>query len=299
MLINELTIYCDKNYMSSCAGSCMRYNQCNHAIMCPGGCSNCLHEIHFPEKDSDRCDYDCVKLIDFYVCRYTHKYASEILYLIERSRILNDMRTYKILSLGCGGCSDLIAFDTFAADKNIAYIGIVINKLWEHVHNFIHKYRDNSNGRKKFIKNFGYFDAIKTMQTKPQCNVLVLNYVLSSIHRSTPGKTMNFLRALYAFMTNQKLNRPFVFLFNDINHVFYGRNDLDRMIYALQNFYGERISIQSFYFDYKNDDNGKVYCYGTKHDTSVLRYSLPYKLRISQYGIREFCTSAQVLIEIF
>ena len=137
MLINELTIYCDKNYMSSCAGSCMRYNQCNHAIMCSGGCSNCLHEIHFPEKYSDRCDYDCVKLIDFYVCRYTHKYASEILYLIERSRILNDMRTYKILSLGCGGCSDLIAFDTFAADKNIAYIGIDINKLWEHVHNFI------------------------------------------------------------------------------------------------------------------------------------------------------------------
>ena len=297
MLINELTLFCDKNYMSSCAGSCMRYNQCNHAVKCSGGCSNCLKEIHFPESDSDRCDYNCLKLINFYVCRYTHKYASEMFYLLGKSRVLSGMKEYKILSLGCGGCSDLIAFDTFAVNKNLAYVGIEINRLWEHVHNFIHKYKGIK--RKKFIKNFGYFDALDVMQINPQSNVLVLNYVLSSIHRSVPSKTMNFLRVLYAFMTNPNLSRPFVFLFNDVNNTFYGRNNFDRMICAVQNFYGERISIQRFYFDYKNDDEGKVYRYGTKHIASGLLYALPYKLRVSQYGIREFCTSAQVLIEIF
>lgn len=298
MLINELTLFCDKNYMSSCAGLCWKYNQCNHAIKCSGGCSNCLHEIHFPENTFDRDDYNCVKLIDFYVCRYTHKYASEMFYLIGKSRVLSGMNEYKILSLGCGGCSDLIAFDTFATDKNIAYIGIDINKLWVYVHKFIHKYRGSSTKRKKFIKKFGYADAVDVMQINPQCNVLVLNYVLSSINRSTPGKTINFLRALYAFMTNQNLTRPFVFLFDDVNNTFYGRNYLDKMIYALQIFYGERIFIHRFYFDYKNDDEGNVFHYGTRHNASGLLYSLPYKLRTSQYGIREFCTSSQVLIEI-
>ena len=167
------------------------------------------------------------------------------------------------------------------------------------MHNFIHKYRGNSTKRKKFIKKFGYVDARDVMQIKPNCNVLVLNYVLSSVYRNTSDGTMNFLKGLYAFMTNPNLSRPFVFLFNDVNNTFCGRNNFDRMIYALQNFYGKRIFVQRFYFDYKNEDEGKVYHYGTQHDSFGLRYTIPNLIDKRQYCIREFCTSAQVLIEIF
>lgn len=152
MLIDKLTRFCDERFRASCLGHCGKF--CSNKAKCQGSCGKCLDQIHFDYYG--RKDYDCANLIDFYVCRYTHKYASEIMYLLRSSTTLNDMNSYNIISIGCGGCSDLIAFDTFAGDINTSYLGIELNFLWHDVHSFILEYNTKPFRKIRFV----YGDAL-------------------------------------------------------------------------------------------------------------------------------------------
>lgn len=80
-LMETVVKFCHEEYVNS------ECNNCNHAVTCPGGrkgnCKNCLEEVHYPAKyPNGKKDYDCIRMLQFYVCDYTAKYASEILYLM-------------------------------------------------------------------------------------------------------------------------------------------------------------------------------------------------------------------------
>ena len=126
MLIDEIIDLCDSKYSATeTTSTCM---DCNHKEKCSGGCKQCLEEIHYPKKyPSGKKDYDCNNLINFYVCDYSYKYASEIWYLLRKSEALKKLEKYNVLSIGCGGCPDLMAFESYiketGGNKKVHYFG--------------------------------------------------------------------------------------------------------------------------------------------------------------------------------
>lgn len=72
-------------------------------------CKECLDDIHYHEHQY-RDEYDCERLLDYYVCRYSYKYCSEMIYAL-RQKDLSSYPYFHILSLGCGGAPDLMAFE--------------------------------------------------------------------------------------------------------------------------------------------------------------------------------------------
>lgn len=128
MLIDEIINFCDADY-DSIECNC---DDCSNATICGHDCKECLDDIHY-HRNNLRSDYSCRKLLDYYVCRYSYKYCSEIRYALQE--IDHDRyRDFSILSLGCGGAADLMAFDEVCSEKINKYYGIDINEYWDTIH---------------------------------------------------------------------------------------------------------------------------------------------------------------------
>ena len=110
MLIHEIVDYCNAEYRN--ADTTHLCHDCNHPSECSGSCKNCLEHVHYPSKyPNGKKDYDCENMINFHVCDYINKYASEMLYLLRKSEKLKEIEEYHILSIGCGAAPDLMAYD--------------------------------------------------------------------------------------------------------------------------------------------------------------------------------------------
>lgn len=57
------------------------------------------------------------------MCRYTYKYFSEMIYGLKQIE-LSEYPFFHILSLGCGGVPDLMAFQYMNYNKKISYVGL-------------------------------------------------------------------------------------------------------------------------------------------------------------------------------
>lgn len=119
MLIDDIVDFCDKKYTTY--GDKCGCERCNHPSgHCSGNCYNCLYHIHFPERAPSNAKtlYDCPKMLYHYVCQYSYLYTTELLCAYEEEYdYLNDYPYFHILSLGCGGCADLMAFEHFESVK--------------------------------------------------------------------------------------------------------------------------------------------------------------------------------------
>ena len=182
-LIGTIINKCHESYISS---SC---DFCNHINVCPGSCwgncKNCLAEVHYPNRTlNGKTDYDCERMLDFYVCDYSAKYASEMLYLMHESTALKNIDDYHVLSIGCGGAPDLMAFEKYchdiSADKSVSYIGIDVNEKWKKIHDDIKNYRTKTLRKTQFF----YQDAISENIDIAHTNVLILQYVISHFYNT-------------------------------------------------------------------------------------------------------------------
>lgn len=158
MLIENLTNYCDMNYRQKCLNENCGYcnTSCSHPTVCPQDCEQCLEQIHFPSRHPNgRLDYTCNNVLNFYVCKYFHKYASEIEYALHSINSLPYKDTFNILSLGCGASPDLAAFENYLSKNNfcipVNYLGIDINPLWNDKHNFIKDYFKSTSYNPEYI----------------------------------------------------------------------------------------------------------------------------------------------------
>ena len=125
-----------------------------------------------------------------YVCQYSLRYASEILYAFkEEATFLSSFENINMMSIGCGNCPDLMAMEMFLYDYGIkvpiSYKGYDINPLWLHVHNRIQKYCDDNeiNSKLKREDAINYFSKFFSKNT----NVIVVSYLLSYLY-NTPQK---------------------------------------------------------------------------------------------------------------
>lgn len=184
MLIDRVMSFCDSEYRNAHRNT--RCEDCLHTGDCSRNCKDCLEEIHYPSRHPNgKKFYDCPHLINFYVCDYAYKYATEIYYLLQKSDALAEIEHYSIFSIGCGACPDLMAFELYlqrnAPGKTLEYRGIDKNPLWESIHNQVLQYTTadityinlSTEDAFTFLEQFAVGDI----------NVLVLQYIISALYR--------------------------------------------------------------------------------------------------------------------
>lgn len=294
-LFEEIFKYCDEKYKNGKCKACNHPSgtcKCNDE-KCEYTCAYCLEDIHHGKEKYRRKEYNCERLTYFYVGRYLPKYVSEMSYLIENSLSPQENDNLNILSVGCGPCSELMAFENLGFDVN-KYIGIDYNKTWANIHNKIKEVINKSTQDNDKIKY--YYDDFINLEIEDfkDVNVLVLNYVLSSFEHSDNTRILkNFIPKIKELI-EKKTSSPFYILINDIeqewgsnlyandlldelgineNDVFFYRfngpsseeccdREYKRILHERNLFHGEVYKILKKFYqkkDYFNDDNFKIY----------------------------------------
>ena len=75
MLIDDVVSYCDNEYRNHVC------EHCSNEILCDHDCKKCLDDLHY-HNNRIRTDYSCEHLLDYYECRYSYKYCSEMIYAL-------------------------------------------------------------------------------------------------------------------------------------------------------------------------------------------------------------------------
>lgn len=88
---------------------CEKCADCSYVNYCPHDCEKCLDYIHNPAHapaGAPERKYDCTRMANVYTCKYSCRYASEIVYAVEQLKDLSNLTDLKVLSFGCGPCTD-------------------------------------------------------------------------------------------------------------------------------------------------------------------------------------------------
>lgn len=292
MLIKDLVEYCDDNYDRP-----QRCQDCPNEE-CPGDCEQCLKIIHFPDDYPDLRDrgYHCDNIVNFYVCKYIYKYSSEIDRLIENHTELNDLNHYKILSLGCGPCSDLVGvlnyIDRSNLERSVDYIGIDMNNRWKQIHSRIEEIIPQHVVNVRVT--FRYGDALtmirrlnmKNIVWKP--NILIMHYLISDLVNA--GENIpNFLSDLFDSVITYMPIDSYIII-NDINHRKV-RNHFSSLIQKMR----ANFNIDFTTYHFKNNNARYTYPYGNRHPDNSLTSAVHRHLGMN-YNPWEFCSSAQMVI---
>ena len=294
-LYTEVIEFCNQQYHSSSCSFCNRNQVCTS--LCSHNCKDCLAEIHFPSRyPNGKKSYDCERMLYYYVCDYSAKYASEMLYLLRKSTALHQINSYHILSIGCGACPDLMAFETYchelSPDKTIHYAGIDVNKLWKNIHEKIEQYTSST------IQStvFRYFDAVTSLPSIGDANVIVLQYIISYFYNTNQISQIRlfFQKLISSIIEHRQKGVPLVILINDVNSTYRGRDYFIDLVKKLQlNNYN--IHHRRFYFNYQISNVHQRY--GEMHTSSNILYNLPSHFNF--YDPWRSCSSAQLLIEVY
>ncbi len=169
-LINEVVSFCDSEYQNHICRGCISEQSCKK------DCKNCLDDLHY-HRNNIRDDYSCEHLLDYYMCRYSYKYCSEIMYALNNID-LSKYPYFHILSLGCGGSPDLMAFDYINSSKLIKYKGFDINNYWSKIHNFISRTCEKINIDTEYYRNYDVLNFFEN-EIIEGCNVIVIEYLIS------------------------------------------------------------------------------------------------------------------------
>lgn len=296
MLIDEIIDFCDNMYSSNpdIIENCI-CTECSHPTECPGKCDECLCQIHYKNNDEEsRHSYDCKNLTNFYVCKYAYKYASELIYAFKKCRSLKSLDTLKILSIGCGPCTDLMAIDYLSqADEygfnNLVYIGIdLLEQPWKNIHNMIQEYFVHDSVRFIYDDILIFIDKIIDRNWSP--DVIVFQYFFSDLQKNVcEEKILDFIDRIAYYINNKMCDNTYV-IFNDINlsREFNGGLDyFDILLSKINHKIYRRL-----HFNNSNHDNH--FEYGTEYPCNDLFFNIS---QVQKYRPFDSCASAQLIIK--
>ena len=168
------------------------------------------------------------------------------------------------------------------------------NPLWKPVHNKIQNY---ANDKITYI-NLCTEDAFEFLEqfAVGDINVLVLQYIISALYvlegSDSVEKLFNLIVDSIVKLKNN--SEPFVILINDVNSNKMGRDLFLNLRKKLQ-LAGFHACYTQYYFD--RNIQVEAQRYGIKHEQSVAMNEKMVR-KYLQYEPWQFCTSAQLLIEI-
>ena len=295
-LLEEVTEYCNEEFKNRKCENCNSDENC--VDECEGYCKGCLEQVHYPNKYPDgKKDYDCVRMLQFYVCDYSYKYTSELLYLMRESEALRQIDDYRVVSIGCGGCPDLMAFEKYCHEKggykSVRYYGIDVNEKWSSIHGIIKDYKTSTLRSAKFK----YMDAVtEDYHEIERANVIVLQYIISHFYNTGQISEINefFDKLVEKIIKYGQEGKPFVILINDVNSNRRGRDYFKIIIEKLNRIKSRIINSERYYFDYNIQNDSQRY--GTKHESNDILFEIPTKF--DYYQPWKKCSSAQLLIEV-
>ena len=283
MLIDDIIEFCDNNYNSHHCNC----ELCDRVDVCKHNCKKCLDDIHYHE-NKIRSDYDCNTLLDYYVCRYSQKYSSEIIYALQQVD-LNKYINFDILSLGCGGAADLMAFDTLCGNKINSYCGLDINNYWNNIHNEIQRLSP-------YATNFYNTDVLNDLSTHiyTDYNVIIIEYLISFLYPDVgvAGISNFFDNIIESIVSHKRNDTPMLIIINDVDSCNTGRDTFKLLVdkltalnYTIINYKRKRFYSTCHYSNseqYLTDAN----CYEIYDDFQ------------EKYCVAKYCTSAQLIIEV-
>ena len=220
-MLDTILTKCDERYRKK-NNQC---NDCSYNFFCCHDCGVCLNQIHFPSSaplgTSSR-KYDCPHMADYYTCRFSGRYSSEIIHALRHFIDLKHKKVLNVLSFGCGPCTDLFAIDYMHQNgeldfQKLIYCGIDYSEdVWKNVHGDIKEFSNE-----KFTIRFYYDDMCEIISTIAQWegtpDLVVFQYVFSDMHKHTGmKKTLDFI-SKFADYFNNKMSPNTYILLNDIN----------------------------------------------------------------------------------
>lgn len=292
-LLNMLTRYCEKQFYD-----CKNCPNCTHPSgKCSGGCRECSEEVNY-HKLGKRTDYDCQNFMYYYVCRYSWKYCSEMIYAL-RQIDHSLYPAFNILSVGCGGAPDLMAFEQMKLSRDtraIFYKGYDMNPYWSPIHKVIRQYTSTTQHIEAEFINKNIFEVLRSGQPAVRhYNVIVLEYLLSHFPPAERAVLANMLfdGLIQNILPNRLAGSPFLFLVNDIDHPEVTIH-FDKL---LQKLYDNGYTVSSCtrkHFKKKDFD----YCdESVQYPSDKNIFSIPDLVK-DKFDCAIKCTSAQLIVEV-
>lgn len=289
MLRDYLLDWCQEELDASITGHCGQY--CDNKEYCEHDCNRCLDQVHWYPAKPGRADYTCPNLLLTYVLRFTERYShliTDALEFIDHSIYTR----YNILSIGCGGTPDLMAFEE-NNEKAIYYKGYDRNDCWSTIHNRIEQYAANIGRLGIDLRQEDIFDVVNTGDlSAPQYNVLVFQYVLSHLFNTgQETQTSQLFQALINEVISRRLpGSPFLIIITDVDSVYKGRNRWFTFMDMLEDagFHGRALAKSA----YPNGDLGRERWSRHKYASCFGNISYTFVLNDSEHD------GAQLIIEL-
>ena len=284
-MIDEIVKYCHEKYQNK-GNNCAN---CNNSICLNSNCEQCLKNIHF-DPNCHR-SYDCPNMCYYYVCQNIYKYATEMVWIWHDFITQNvgqdkPFQQFEICSIGCGPCSELIALEEYCTHKNLtlpySFVGFDIENTWKDIQGVVKSNSSNPNAI-----SFVPTDVFDYYNTHDKPNVIVLNYVLSSIVKNAPNSIDAFVDSISILF---QATSPSTIIINDINHYSARKYFYEILIRIIMRNKG--ISIQQCYF---NNTKKECFHYGNCRNSSDLLLRPTNEIQL-QYSPNSECHSAQIMI---
>lgn len=233
-------------------------------------------------------------MADFYVCKYAHKYVSELIYAFKRLQDLKSRRDIKVLSFGCGPCTDVLALDYLRQSgtycfETLEYRGIDYGKeVWKNIH------ANLKDARSAGLEiNYYYNDACKLIeqisagQWVP--NLVVFQYFFSDIKKNAQASEISSFIREFSQYANSKMPVGSYIVLNDINlSIDYdgGREYFDIM--------KNQINFSRYDSGHFRNNLRSAFSYGSEFEDNVLLFDVS---AFDIYHPFESCSSAQMILK--
>lgn len=306
MLIDRIIKYSNKQFLIY--GDRCGNTFCNHPSgKCSGSCYNCLYQIHFPGRfdgQSPKEKYDCPKMLYHYVCQYSYLYTSELLCALEEeSQYIDDFPYYHILSLGCGGCADLMAFDLYRDRhqnlKAVSYVGIDVNQLWQPIHEEIYDYCRDA-GIQFQAKYDDVFKLLSDGEIR-DANIVVISYLISYLYNTNQIQYINSLAEDIGerVVKRKKEGQPLLLIINDVNSNRRGRDYFSCFKNAMRKTGLTLLNIKYKYFDIGNlNDFQRIVTPYNDHRIRDCMFNIPPDIK-QKYNVYDGINqTVQLMLEV-
>ncbi|MBR2883695.1 MAG: hypothetical protein IKB93_02785 [Clostridia bacterium] len=300
MLIHEILNKCIGRYEKP---ECEQCEDCSYGECCPHDCEKCLDYLHNPNhapENAPERKYDCVHMADFYTCKYSCRYTSELMYAIQRCVDIQDIDELKVLSFGCGPCTDLFALDALKEKRlisfdNVQYRGVDYSKeVWANIHrNITELKKENMNVRFFYKDACQLIDEIANGSWTP--NLIVFQYVFSDMQKHTTSDDIRHFINTFAKYYNNKISPNTYVILNDINlgcSYGGGRDHFDSLLNKLRN----RIYSKNYFCNDNSTSSyyPRGYTYGDELPDNRNYFNLSGLRKFSPF---DTCASAQMIIK--
>lgn len=300
-MINAIMTRCDARYQTE--AHCNSCEHCTYGQFCPHNCADCLDYIHTPTHaplGAPQRNYDCRHMADYYVCKYTCRYVSEMIYAFRRLQSITNKEHIQVLSFGCGPCTDLMALDYLRNEgtfnfNTLQFLGVDYSQeVWQNVHNDINNQRPQGVDVHFYYQDVCDFIA-NLVQSRWIPDLVTFQYFFSDMQKHSQWQEISrFIREFSEFANNNMSSGSYIVL-NDINlSIRYGggREYFDELFNYL-------INCDNRLGRFRNDNPGRTaYRYGELSDGEFPSNNNLFDLRPwAYYSPYDTCASAQMLIK--